>query len=245
MQQLGQRVHRNAGSENRHHRERQRIEAAHALVKAHLEIFRHRARLGAVIKRHHEHGQKHHRRNGADPIKMRGGNAVFRAAGRHADQFQRAEVGGHERQAGHPRRNRTPRQEEIRRRFHVASQREADADDKHRVGKQDGVINPGQMNWLHINKLKASVTDGRVVDAFSQRKTRRRRCQFPATRRQETTLARQVSDVMAAILRRNPGPTATPKFHIVLKSIALDRIIERGIVPDGIVLDRNIDVRRK
>ena len=81
----------------------------HRFVKPHLQIFRHRARLGAVIKRHHEHGEKDHRRNGADPVKVRGGDAVFGAAGGHADQFQRAEIGGDERQAGHPRRNRARR----------------------------------------------------------------------------------------------------------------------------------------
>ena len=61
---------------------------------------------------------------------MRGGDAVFGAAGSHADQLERAEVGGNEREPGDPRRDRTPGQEEVRGRFEVAPQREADADDE-------------------------------------------------------------------------------------------------------------------
>ena len=123
--------------------------AAHPFVKAHFEIFRHGARLGAVIKRHHEHRQKDHRRNRADPVEMRGGDAVFRAAGGHADEFQRAEVGGDERQPGHPGRNRTAGRQKVRRGFHVTRQRPADADDKRDVRDQNCVIYPRQVNWLH------------------------------------------------------------------------------------------------
>ena len=75
---------------------------ANPFVEAHLQIFRHRARLGAVVKRHHEHGQEDHGGNRADPVEMRGGDAVFGAAGRHADEFQRAEIGGNKGQTGDP-----------------------------------------------------------------------------------------------------------------------------------------------
>jgi hypothetical protein len=127
---------------------------AKTVITANVSELRQRTRSSKRSLRysgHHEHGQKDHGRDGADPVEMSGGNAVFGAAGRHANQFQRAEVGCHERKTGHPRRNRTPGEEEVRRRFHVAPEGEADADDKACVRKQDGVVNPGEMNRLHIS----------------------------------------------------------------------------------------------
>ena len=45
LEQLGQRVQRDAGGEDRHDGEGDRVEAARLLVEAHLEVLRHRARL--------------------------------------------------------------------------------------------------------------------------------------------------------------------------------------------------------
>ena len=148
-EQFRQRVHRNARRENRHYGEGDGVQSADAFVKTHLQILRHRARLGAVIKGHHEHREENHRRNRADPVKVRGGDAVFRAAGGHADKFKRAEIGRDEGQAGHPRRNRARRREKIRRRFHVTRQHPADADDKGDIGQQNGVVNFVEMHWFH------------------------------------------------------------------------------------------------
>ena len=142
VEQLGQRVHGNAGGKHGHDGEADGIQSHHRFIEPHLQIFRHGPRLGAVIKRHHKHGEKDHRRNRADPIEVRGGDAIFRAAGGHADQFQRAEIGGNEGQSGHPRWNRARGREKIRRTFHVTGQRPADADDKADIGQQNGVINP-------------------------------------------------------------------------------------------------------
>jgi hypothetical protein len=47
--------------------------------------------------------------NRADPVKMRGHDAVLRAGRAHADHFLRAEIGGEEGQAGDPHRVETLR----------------------------------------------------------------------------------------------------------------------------------------
>ena len=71
---------------------------------------------------------------------MGGGDAIFGAAGGHADQFQRAEVGRDEGQAGDPGRDGAAGGEEVRGGLHVARQGEADADDETDINEEDGVI---------------------------------------------------------------------------------------------------------
>ena len=149
VQQFRQGVHGNARSKQGHYRERDGVEAAGPLVKTELEVFGHGARLGAVIEGHHEHGEEDHGRNCAHPIEMAGGDAVLGAAGRHAHQFQRAQVGGDESQARDPRRNRAPGREEVRRALHVTLQGETNANDEDDVNAQDGVVDEAELNVLH------------------------------------------------------------------------------------------------
>ena len=90
VEQQRQRVHRDARREDRHDGERHRVEAARLLVEAQLQVLRHRARLRAVVERHHEDADEHHRRDRADPVEMAGHDAVLGARGRHADDLLRA-----------------------------------------------------------------------------------------------------------------------------------------------------------
>ena len=140
MQQLGQRVHRDARGENRHHGKRHRVEATGPLVEAQFEVFRNRARFRSVIKRHHEDPQKDHGRDGAEPVEVAGRDAILRSAGSHADQFESAQVGGDEGQAGDPRRDGAPRQEEVGAGLHVTLQRETDSHHKCHVNQHDGIV---------------------------------------------------------------------------------------------------------
>ena len=84
VEQLGQSVHGNTGSEHRHHGEGDRVERADAFVKAHLQVFRDGAGFGSVVEWHHENSQKDHRWNRADPIEVAGRDAVLGAAGSHS-----------------------------------------------------------------------------------------------------------------------------------------------------------------
>jgi len=150
VEQLGQRIHRDARRKHGHYREGNRVERPHPLIEAHFQIFRHGARLRAVIEGHHEDRQKHHCRDGSHPVEMAGGDAVLGPAGCHAHQFQRPEIGRNKRQPGHPRRNRTARGEEVRRAFQVFPEGKTDADDKSCISEQNKVIRPGE---LHMHSV--------------------------------------------------------------------------------------------
>ena len=64
--------------------------------KRSLQVLGHRARPRAVIERHHEHADEHHRRDRADPVEVAGRDAVLGAGRGHADHFLRAQVRGEE-----------------------------------------------------------------------------------------------------------------------------------------------------
>ena len=93
VEKLGQRVHRDAGRKNGHDRKGDGVQRADPLIEPHLQIFWHGPSLGTVIKRHHEHREEDHRRNRAQPVKVRRADAVFRSAGCHPNKLQRTEVG--------------------------------------------------------------------------------------------------------------------------------------------------------
>ena len=90
-----------------------RVQSPRLLVESQLQIFRHAARAASIIERHHEDADEQHGRHRADPIKMRGHDAVLRAGSAHADHFLRAKIRGDERQAGDPDRDRASGGEEI------------------------------------------------------------------------------------------------------------------------------------
>ncbi len=155
LQQLAHRVHRHAGGEHRHRGERDGVEAAGLLVEAQLQVLGHRSRARAVVERHHEDADEHHRRDGADPVEMRRRDAVLRAAGAHPDHFLGAEVGGDEGEAGDPGRNRPARQEEIGAGARLKLQQHADAEHEPEVDDDEQVVNPVK---LHPERLRARRT---------------------------------------------------------------------------------------
>ena len=77
LHHYGHGVHIYAGHENGHDRERDRAEAACFRAVTQLQIARNRMRFRNVVKGHHDDAQKHHRRNGADPIPVRRKNPVL------------------------------------------------------------------------------------------------------------------------------------------------------------------------
>ena len=95
------------------------VERARFFVKAKAEIFGNGARAGAVVERHHENADENHRGNRANPIKMTGGDSIFRAAGGHADNFLRAEIRGNKCEAANPCGKGASGKEKIGAGFHV------------------------------------------------------------------------------------------------------------------------------
>ena len=159
MQRLDQprhRVHRDAGTENRHHRKGAGIQRAGLLVEPHAQELRHRAGLGAVIKRHHEDAHKDHSRNRADAIEVRGLQAVFGAGSAHADDFLRAQVGADKGQAADPRGQGAAGLEEILAGLHIAFQGKANAQHEDEVQQHDQPVNGGKVHeqLLESNILK-------------------------------------------------------------------------------------------
>ena len=104
------------------------LKRARLLVEAQPQVFGHRARARAVVERHHEDAEEHHRRDRADPVEVARRDAVLRARRRHADDFLRAEVRREERQPADPRRQRPAGLEEVGAGLGVALEREADAE---------------------------------------------------------------------------------------------------------------------
>src|SRR5207249_10149581 len=87
-----------------------------------------------------------HGGNSAQPVEVIDDHAVLGAVRGHAHHFQRAQVGGHERQPRDPPGNRAAGEKEILARFHAAAQREADAQHESEVDDDDRVIDGRQMH---------------------------------------------------------------------------------------------------
>ena len=67
-----------------------------AFAKAQLQVARNGVGLGDVIEGHHHDAEKEHRRNRADPVPVRGQDAVLVRGTSPSHQLQRAKVGGDE-----------------------------------------------------------------------------------------------------------------------------------------------------
>jgi hypothetical protein len=110
-----QRVQVDARDQHLRHGEAEGVQQVRRPVEAQPQVLRHAAHLRAVVERHHDDAEEHHRRHRADPVIVDGHRAVLRAVGRHADDLQGAQVGRYERQAGHPTPAATGRRERSRR----------------------------------------------------------------------------------------------------------------------------------
>ena len=113
------------------------------LVEAQAQVFGHRARLRAVVERHHEDADEDHGRDGADPVEVAGDDAVLGAGGAHADDFLGAEVGGDEGEAADPGGNGASGEEEVVAGAHVALEGEADAQHEDEVDQHDEPVDDG------------------------------------------------------------------------------------------------------
>ena len=145
-------VHRDAGAEDGHHGERAGVERAGLFVEAQAQKLRHRARLRAVVERHHEDAHKDHGRDGADAVEVRGLKAVLGARSAHADHFLRAQVGADEGQAADPGGQRAAGLEEVLARLHVALEGKADAQHKDEVQQHDQPIDRGEFQDCSLNR---------------------------------------------------------------------------------------------
>ena len=111
-----------------------------ALVEAQAQVLGDRADLGAVVERHHQDAEEDHRRDGADPVVVHGGDAVLGAVGGLSQDLERAQVGGDEREAGDPRRQRATRQEEVEVGLDGQARDEPDPQDDHEVDREDHIV---------------------------------------------------------------------------------------------------------
>ena len=105
-------------------------------------------RLRDIVERHHDDAEEKHRGDGADPIPMRGKDAVLVGGPGPAHQFQRAKIRGDEAKARDPRRHLATREKEffacVRRSLDV----EADEDHQGEIDHQDQDIGGSEMGQL-------------------------------------------------------------------------------------------------
>jgi hypothetical protein len=110
------------------------------LVEAQAQVLGHAADLRAVVERHHHDPEEDHRWDRADPVVVHRVDAELRAVGRHAEDLERAEVGGDEGQARDPGGQRAAREEVVEARLDVAAGDEPDPEHGDEVDRQDRVV---------------------------------------------------------------------------------------------------------
>ena len=108
----GEHVH--AAHEHGHEGKRKRRRRCCApCAVAKLEVAGHGVGFADVVEGHHHHAQEEHGGDGADPIPVRGQNAVLVGRAGPAHEFQRAQIGGDKAQAGDPGGHLAPGHEEL------------------------------------------------------------------------------------------------------------------------------------
>ena len=127
-------------------READRVDQVGAGAEPPEHELRHRADLRAVVERHHHDTEEQHRRDGADPEVVERRQADLRAVGRHAHDLDGTEVGGDERQTGHPGRQRAAGEEEVDRVRDRSTRHHADAEDETEVDRDQQVVQPGRVD---------------------------------------------------------------------------------------------------
>src|SRR5208337_3352634 len=113
LQYQGHRVHVDAAHQHGHERKTDGGERAAGFSKAQLQVAGNRMRFGNVIERHHHQREEQHRRDGTDPIPVRGQNAVLIGRAGPAHQFERTQIGGEETQTRDPRGHLPPGHEKV------------------------------------------------------------------------------------------------------------------------------------
>ena len=136
----GHGVHVDAAHEDGHEGEADAGEAARALAEAKLQIAGDGVRLGDVVEGHHDDAEEEHGGDGADPVPVGGEDSVLVGRAGPAHQFERAEIGGDEAEAGDPGGHLAPGQKELLAGVGRALHIEADEDHHGEVKQQDGDI---------------------------------------------------------------------------------------------------------
>ena len=119
-------------------------EGAGGFAEAELQVAGDGVGLGDVVEGHHHDAEEEHGGDGADPIPVRGEDAVLIGGGRPAHEFERAEVGGEEAEPGDPRGHFAAGEEEVLAGAGLALEVEADGEDHHEVDGDDGDIDPAE-----------------------------------------------------------------------------------------------------
>ena len=145
----GQREQVDAADQDGGDRECQRVEDVRGVAETEPQVLRHRADLGPVVERHQHQPQEHHRGHRADPVVMDGGDAVLSAVGGLAENLERTQVRGDERQARDPCRHRAPGQEEVEIGLDRQPSDEPDAEHHREVDRDDDVVNRPRMQSQH------------------------------------------------------------------------------------------------
>ena len=98
----GHRIHVDAAHQNGHEGEADGGERAGAVAVAQLQVAGDGVRLRDVVEGHHDDAEEEHGGDGADPVPVRGEDAVLVGGAGPAHQFERAEVGRDEAEARDP-----------------------------------------------------------------------------------------------------------------------------------------------
>ena len=101
--------------------------------------------LRDVVEGHHDDAEEEHRRDGADPVPVRGQDAVLVGRAGPAHQLERAQVGGDEAEARDPGRHLTAGEEEVLAGVGLALGVKADEDHQREVKRKNQNIDRGQM----------------------------------------------------------------------------------------------------
>jgi len=119
-----------------------------SLAKAKLEVAGDGVGLGDVIEGHHDDAKEEHRRDGTDPVPVRGQNAVLVRRSSPAHEFEGAEVGADEAEAGDPGGHFAPGEEKLFAGVGRALDVEPDEDDQREVQDEDQDVDRSKVGQL-------------------------------------------------------------------------------------------------
>ncbi len=142
----GHGIHVDAAHEHGHEGEADGRKRAAGFSETQFQVAGHRVRFGNVIERHHDEREEEHGGNGADPIPVRGEDAVLIGGAGPAHQFEGAEIRGEETKAGDPGGHFATRHEEVFAGVRALLQIETNSENQDEVKDNDGQINPIEMH---------------------------------------------------------------------------------------------------
>jgi hypothetical protein len=135
-----QQVEVDAGDEDLRDGEADGIDQVRPRAEPAAHELRDAADLRPVVERHHDDAQEEHRRDGADPEVVHRRHAELGPVGRHADDLDGAQVGGDEREAGDPGRQRAAGEEEVQAVGDPPAGGEPDSQDDGEVGRDERIV---------------------------------------------------------------------------------------------------------